>query len=52
MRDFQDMLMVCTALHSLNEQLIRDRKCSTISDPKKGQYESKKGDIVGAIARE
>lgn len=43
MGDFQDMLMVCTVLiSSLNEQLIRDRKCSTISDPKKASGNQRK----------
>lgn len=35
MRDFQDMLMACTVLfNSLDKQLIREMKCSTMSDPK------------------
>lgn len=47
--DFQNMLMACIALNSLDEQLIREARCSTVSDQEKGPYESKKGEVVGAV---
>lgn len=42
MRDLQEK---STLLSSLNENLIREMKCSTVNDPKKGPYKLKKSEI-------